>query len=164
VVITIDILELVDRLELLINEGWRVPFSAKTVVNDDVFFDIVDQMRISIPEEVKRAKELLQDRENVLAEATKNAERVVDEAQGKAARLVDEHDITTSAQAEADRIKAEAEREAAEIRKGADDYAMGVLSELESRLSSLLRLSSNGLKELQRRRRQQVSEEAQEAS
>jgi len=159
-----DILELADRLEALVSEGWRVPLSTKTAVDERAFFDIIDQMRVSIPQAVQQATELLQDREGVLAAATKNAEHIVEEARRTAASLLDEHDVLAAARAEAESIKAQAQREAQEIRKGADDYAIGVLSELESRLSSLLRTSSNGLAALKRRRRHRTSEEPQETS
>jgi hypothetical protein len=96
-----DILELVDRLDGLVNEGWRVPLSTKTVIDEGAFFDIIDQMRVSIPQEVKQASELLQDRENALAAARKSAEHIVEEAQARAASILDEHDIIAAARAEA---------------------------------------------------------------
>ena len=83
-----DILELVDRLESLVNEGWRVPLCAKTAIDESAFFDIIDQMRVSIPQEVKRASELLQDRDSILATATKSAEHVVEEGRERAAVLL----------------------------------------------------------------------------
>jgi len=162
VVITIDILELVDRLEAIVNGGWRIPFTAKTVIDEDAFFDIIDQMRVSIPQEIKEAQDLLQDRERILATATKNAEQIVEEAREKAERLLDEHKIVAAARAEAENIKAQARREAEEVRKGADDYAIGILSELESRLASLLRTTSNGLAALKRKRERVVADNPEE--
>jgi len=159
-----DILELVDRLESLVNEGWHVPLSARTAIDESAFFDIIDQMRVSIPHGVKQASELLQDRDSILATATRDAEHIVEEARERAAGLLGDHEIIAAARAEAGSIKAQAEREAQGIRKGADDYAIGVLGELESRLSSLLRTSSNGLAALRRRRRHQASEQPEETS
>ncbi|MGB9880504.1 MAG: ATP synthase F0 subunit B, partial [Anaerolineae bacterium] len=115
-----DILTLIDRLENLVNEGWRIPFTAKTIVDENAFFDLIDQMRVSIPQEIKRANDLLQERERVLATAAQEAERIVEEAREKAARLVDEHEIVAAARAEAESIKAEARREAEDICRGAD--------------------------------------------
>ena len=60
--IAIDILYLVDRLEALLSKGWRVPLTSKTMIDEDEFLDIVDQMRIAIPEEIKLAKKMQQDR------------------------------------------------------------------------------------------------------
>ena len=157
-VITIEILTLIDRLEALVNEGWRVPFTVKTVVNENAFFEIIDKMRVSIPQEIKRANELLQDREKVLATAQEEAERIIEEAREKVARLVDEHEISAAARAEAEGIKAQARREAEVIAKGASEYAMGILSDLESSLASLLQTTANGLAKLKKEGGPTVSE------
>nr|MBC7244310.1 ATPase [Chloroflexota bacterium] len=153
-----DILTLVDRLEALVNGGWRIPFTAKTVVDENAFFDLIDQMRVSIPQEVKRANDLLQDRERILTTAAQEAERIIEEAHEKAACLVDEHEIVSAARAEAESIRAEARRQAEDICKGADEYAIGILSQLETELSSLLKTTSNGLEQLRRRRMPSSSE------
>jgi cell division septum initiation protein DivIVA len=150
VVIIIEILALVDRLEKLVNDGWRVPLSAKTVIDENAFFELMDQMRVSIPQEVKRANELLQEREKVLASASEEAEQIIEGAREQAARLVDEHEIMAAARAEAEGIKAQARRETAEILKGADEYAIGVLGDLESNLASLLQTTANGLAKLKK--------------
>lgn len=149
-VIIIEILALVDRLEKLVNDGWRVPLSAKTVIDENAFFELVDQMRVSIPQEIKRANEVVQERERILASASEEAEQIIERARQQAMRLVDEHEIMAAARAEAEGIKAQARREAAEILKGADEYAIGVLSDLESNLSSLLQTTANGLAKLKK--------------
>ncbi|HIC93608.1 MAG TPA: ATPase, partial [Anaerolineae bacterium] len=65
--VEIDILYLVDRLESLLNEGWRVPFTSNLIINEDKFLDIIDHMRTSIPEEVKRAQRIERERERIIA-------------------------------------------------------------------------------------------------
>jgi len=157
-----DILALVDRLEAVVNHGWRVPFTAKTAINENEFFEIIDQMRVSVPEELRRADELLQNRESVMAAAAADADRLLEETRQKAERLVDEHEIAAAARAEADGIRAQAQRDAEAVRKGADDYVLGALSDLESRLSSLLRTTSNGLSKLQRKYGPRPDEESQD--
>lgn len=153
-VITIDILELVDRLEALVTQGWRVPLSTKTVIDENAFFEIIDEMRVSIPQEIKRASDLLQERERVLAAASEKAERIIEEARQHAARLVDQHEIMAAARAEADATRARAYRQAQEIARGADEYAIGVLSALESNLAALLQTTANGLAKLKKEREQ----------
>jgi F0F1-type ATP synthase membrane subunit b/b' len=150
VVIIIEILTLVDRLEKLVDDGWRIPLSAKTVIDENALFELIDQMRVSIPQEIKRANELLQEREKVLAAASDEAERIIEGAREQAGRLVDEHEITAAARAEAEGVKAQARRETAEILKGADEYAIGVLGDLESNLASLLQTTANGLAKLKK--------------
>jgi hypothetical protein len=158
----IDILALVDRLENIVNQGWRIPFTMKTVVEEDQFFDIIDQLRVSIPDEVRRADELLSERERVLAGAQDDAERIIREAQAKAERLLDESEIAAAARAEAERIKSQAQREADAFRKEADDYALEALSDLEARLSALLRQTANGLASLRRKHGEIMPEDMEE--
>ena len=137
-------------MEKLVNEGWRVPLSTKTVIDENAFFELIDQMRVSIPQEIKRANDLLQEREKLLATASEEAERIVDGGREDVERLRDEHEIMAAARAEAEGIKAQARREVEEIKKGADEYAIGVLGELESQLTSLLQTTTNGVAKLKR--------------
>jgi cell division septum initiation protein DivIVA len=150
VVVIIEILALVDKLEKLVNDGWRVPLSAKTAIDENDFFELIDQMRVSIPEEIKRANDLLQEREKVLAGAATEAEQIIAGAREQATRLVDENEIMAAARAEAEGVKAQARRESAEILKGADEYAIGVLADLESNLAALLQTTANGLAKLKK--------------
>lgn len=157
-VISIDILELIDQLEALVSGGMRVPFSVKTAIDENAFFDLIDQLRVAIPQEIKQANDLLQQKEKVLTAASEEADRIITEAQERATRLLDGHEIIAAAQAQAETIRAQSQREAEAIRKGADDYALGTLSDLESRLGSLLRTTSNGLAALKRRQTPVTSE------
>jgi len=160
----IDILALVDRLENIVNKGWRIPFTMKTIIEEDQFYDIIDQLRVSIPDEVRQANELLGERDTVLAEAQDDAERIIREAQAKAERLLDEGEIAAAARAEAERIKSQGQREADAFRKEADDYALEALGELEARLSALLRQTANGLATLRHKHGEMVPEDLEEPS
>lgn len=132
--IAIDILYLVDRLEALLSKGWRVPMTSKTMIDEDEFLDIVDQMRIAIPEEIKLAKKMQQDRERVLAQTQEEASRILSLAKEDAARLVNDHAVVRAAQESADQIQMQAKADADTIRLGADTYAKEVLGEIQSRL------------------------------
>ncbi len=132
--IAIDILYLVDRLEALLSKGWRVPMTSKTMIDEDEFLDIVDQMRIAIPEEIKLAKKMQQDRERVLAQTQEEAARILALAKEDAARLVNEHAVVRSAQERADQVQMQAKADADTIRQGADAYAKEVLGEIQGRL------------------------------
>jgi hypothetical protein len=135
--IAIDILYLVDRLEALLSKGWRVPMTSKTMIDEDEFLDIVDQMRIAIPEEIKLAKKMQQDRERVLAQTQEEAGRILALAKEDAARLVNDHAVVKAAQEAADGIQLQAKADAASIRQGADAYATQVLGEIQGRLEQI---------------------------
>jgi hypothetical protein len=135
--IAIDILYLVDRLEALLSKGWRVPMTSKTMIDEDEFLDIVDQMRIAIPEEIKLAKKMQQDRERVLAQTQEEAARILAMAKDDSARLVSDYEVVRAAEERALAIEEQAKAEAVSIRAGADQYAAQVLTEIQSRLETI---------------------------
>ncbi len=157
--IAIDILYLVDRLEALLSKGWRVPMTSKTSIDEDEFLDIIDQMRIAIPEEIKLAKKMQQDRERTLAQTQEEAGRILALAKEDAERLVSETAIVQSAQERANQIEEQAQTDAAAIRQGADQYAMQVLADVQARLDQVTQQISalqsqvyNGVKYISDRR------------
>ncbi len=135
--IHIDILYLVDRLEAAINKGLAVPFSAKRLIDEDECLDIIDQMRVAIPEEIRQARRVTQEKERVLAQAKEEAERVVALAQDQVSHLADQSEVVRLAVERAGQIQRQAELEAQSTREGADQYAQQVLAELQQRLDEL---------------------------
>ena len=147
---TIDILHLVDRLETLLSKSWRLPFTSNVVVQEDAFLDIIDQMRISIPEEVKQARRVSAERERLLEQAQEEADRIVNLAQEQAGSLANDHEVVRAAQARADEIITRAHHSAEIIKADADTYVMEVLSNLEEQLMMLLTTVRNGIRQVQR--------------
>jgi vacuolar-type H+-ATPase subunit H len=149
----IDILHLVDRLEALVEQGRRLPLTSAVVIDEGTFLDIIDQMRISIPEEIKQAKRIEQERERIIAEAHAEAARIISQGREDAARLVADHELRRQAQEQAERMLEEARRQAQAIRQGADDYAAEVLAKLSDEVAGLQRVITNGLVALGQRRK-----------
>jgi len=145
-----DILHLVDRLEETVRKSRRLPFSSIRLVDERRIGALVEQMRISIPEEVRRAQRVNQERERILAQAREEAERRVREAEQRAAELAAEHAVVRAAEARAAVIREQAEREASALRKEADEYVFNVLCQLEEELRRALRVVENGLQKLQK--------------
>jgi cell division septum initiation protein DivIVA len=148
-VIIMDILHLVDRLEMLVNQGWRLPFTSNVVIQEDAFLDIIDQMRVSIPEEVKQAKRVSAERERMLKQAQEEADRIVALAQEQVTGLADDHEIVKAAYAQAEDVIAQAHRSAEGVKAEADSYVMEVLSGLEEELMRLLTTVRNGIRQVQ---------------
>lgn len=145
-----DILHLVDRLEEAVKKSRRLFFSPLRLVDERRIMALVEQMRISIPEEVRRAQRVNQERERILAQAREEAERRVWEAEQRAAELTAEHAVVRAAEARAAAIREQTEREAAALRREADEYVFGVLCQLEEELHRTLRVVENGLRKLQK--------------
>jgi vacuolar-type H+-ATPase subunit H len=144
-----DILHLVDRLEQLVNEGRRLPLSNKVMVDEQKIWDLIDQMRISIPEEVKKAKRTNQERDRIIAQAHEEAARMVDLKREEAAALVTEHELTKAADERAATIVERARRDAESLRADADEYVIQVLNGLSADLERALGEVRNGIVRVQ---------------
>lgn len=143
-----DILYLVDRLEELLSKGFRVPFTSNAVIDEEAFLDLIDQMRIAIPNEIRQAQRITQERDRIIAQAREEAERLLTQARGDAERMVSELQLFKEAERRARGIVVSAEQEADNIRGGADTYALGVLQDLRNELDRITRTVENGLEAL----------------
>jgi vacuolar-type H+-ATPase subunit H len=132
-----DIYHLIDRLERLLNEGWRMPLSTYLVINEDDFLDVIDQMRTLIPQEIREGEKIQRERERIIAQAEEEAERVVQLAQDESSELVQDHALILAAEQRAGTIIERAQREAGVLKAEADDYARQVLLSLDSQLDTL---------------------------
>ncbi len=146
-------MHLVDRLEELVMEGRAVPFSRRVIVDEERFLDLVDQMRVSIPDEIKKARRVQQERERIIAQANEEAGRIVNLSQEEAGNLISEHEVVKAAEARVAVILERAQNEARQIRKDADDYVTEALGQLEYQLDGLLTTVRNGLRRVQQSRR-----------
>jgi hypothetical protein len=129
---------LIDELEDALAEGRRVPFSGRLIVDEERILDIIDRMRVAVPEELKQAR-------RVIAEQ----ERLLGEAQARVRQALEEQGLLAAIEAERARLLEQAEHDAARVRAGADEYARQVLEEMEQNLARLSASTQNKLKEVQ---------------
>jgi len=141
-----DILQLIDRLEELFNQSKSIPLTRNVMVDEDRMLDIIDQMRIAIPEEVKKAQQLLGQRDRVLAQAQEEANRTLDIARQKADQLVAKDMVVQEAARRAEQILVQARSEAENIRIDADDYVMDSLNQLQAELERITNQVANGIR------------------
>jgi cell division septum initiation protein DivIVA len=146
-----DILQLVDRLEELFNQSRPIWLTHSVIVNEDKFLDIIDQMRIAIPEEVKKAQQLYAQKDRVLAQAQEEANRTLELARQKAAELVEKEALVLEAQHRAAQIVDQSRAEADEVKGGADQYSHDVLLGLVQELERLLNQARNGIMTLEQK-------------
>lgn len=143
-----DILQLIDRLEELFNESKSIPLTRNVMVDEDRMLDIIDQMRIAIPEEVKKAQQLLGQRDRVLAQAQEEANRTLELARQKSDQMVTKDMVAQEASRRAEQIVVQARNEAENIRADADDYAMNSLTQLQDELERISNQVANGIRVL----------------
>nr|MBN1229774.1 hypothetical protein [Anaerolineae bacterium] len=140
-----DIQHLVDRLEELLNGGRHVPFTGHTLIDEQRALELIDQMRISIPEEIEKAKRVIRERDRIMAQANEEAARIRDLAREKSETLIQRDSITQAAQARATSIIDQSRQEANIIRQDADQYVLDVLSDLEDALLRTVHVVRNGI-------------------
>ncbi len=153
--IAVKIYALLEQLEQLANDSrkGRLRFGNRIMVDEDELLDLIDQMRATIPEEIRQSNKMLTERERILTTAQSEAERLRQQAEADATRMVDEEKLLAEARERADAILTEANETAAVVRKGADEYAAEVLRSLEQMLGSAIGHIRNGLSELEKDRR-----------
>jgi cell division septum initiation protein DivIVA len=150
-----DILHLIDRLEEIIKESRRVPFGDLRLVDERRIWPLIDQMRIAVPDEMRRAERILREKERTKAQATEEAERIIQLARQEAAELAATHSVAQSAEEEAAMIRERARQEARKIVAGADEYAFDVLCDMEEDLKRALTIIENGIRAVEARQRGQ---------
>jgi cell division septum initiation protein DivIVA len=144
-----DILQLIDRLEELFNDAKAVPFTHNVVVDEDRMLEIIDQMRIVIPDEVKKAQQVLAQRDRFLAQAQEEADRTIALARDKAEQIAAKDNIVVEAQRRAEQILAQARADAEATRRDADDYVVDTLVQLQDSLEKVLNQVRNGVRTVQ---------------
>lgn len=144
-----DILHLVDRLEELFNDSRPVWFTHSVIVDEDRLLDLIDQMRITIPEEIKKAQQLLAQRDRILAQAQEEANRTIALAREKSEKLVEKDPVTQASQIRAEQLIEQAKSECEQTKKDADAYVIQTLQGLEGELENSLTQIKNGIMALQ---------------
>jgi hypothetical protein len=146
----IEALNLLDRLESLVSGGARVPLTSRSIVDEQEFIDLLDQIRSSIPEEVRQAKRVSQEREKVILQAQAEADKIINTAREQATALLEENELVRQARDQANAYVQDALQRAEDVRRGADEYALAALDELEQHLTRLLATIRKGKATLER--------------
>lgn len=144
-----DILHLVDRLEELFNQSRPIWFTHNVIVDEERMLDIIDQMRMAIPEEVKKAQQVLAQRDRILAQAQEEANRTLAIAREKSEQLIERDAIVQAAHARAEQIINQSRLEIEATRREADEYVINTLRRLEMELERFLTQVRNGIAVLQ---------------
>ena len=144
-----DIMALIDRIEEIVDNGRGVPLSHNKVVDPDKVYEIIDEIRAQFPDELKQARWIVKERQEMLEEAEKEANRVLEEARDRAQAIASEQEIVKMAEQQAAAILDDARNKEREIRLGAEDYADEMLANLEVNLGKLLTAVQRGRDRLQ---------------
>lgn len=132
-----DILYLVDRLENLIASSRRMPLVNQVIVKETDILNIIDQLRTTIPDEIKQARRVIQDKERILAQAQAEANALLARARDESEQAVNREGLLRAAEARSQEMVQRAEEEAEQLKVEADGYVVETLRALRDHLGSI---------------------------
>lgn len=143
-----DLQYLIDRLETMIRAGRRMPITNKLMMDEQELVDLVDQMRTVLPEEIRYAKHVLREKEQILSDAQSQADEILRVARQQAEGMVEKEGLLKQAKQQAEEIRRQAQEDAERVQVGADNYVRQVLSDLSDSLQRQLASINKGLDSL----------------
>ncbi len=142
---------LIERLDALVEQGRQFPGTNAVMVDKVAATDLIEQLRVAVPEEVRQAKRINEESSRLVERAQDEAERVIARAQEQAAFLIEERELTRAAEQRSEEMIEEAKAEAREVQQGADAYAANTLVKLEGEVVRALESIRRGLHALDER-------------
>ncbi len=143
-----NIHEAIDRLEYLIAHSRQIPLTRTVVVDQEEALACIDDLRLSLPDEIKQARWTLQEQQRLLSEAQAEAARTVSKAGERAQTMIGQHDLVKRAEKQAEVMLREASVKADETRRAADRYAWDVMQSLETQLLRTVATVKKGVEAL----------------
>ena len=143
-----NIHEAIDRLEYLLGHSRQIPLTRTVVVDQEEVLACIDELRLSLPDEIKQARWTLQEQQRLLSEAQAEAARTVSKAGERAQTMIGQHDLVKRAEKQADAMLKDATAKAEETRRAADRYASEVMQNLESQLLRTVATVKKGVEAL----------------
>jgi hypothetical protein len=141
-------LALIDRIENLLVSGVRVPMTSKVMLNEEDLFDLLDQLRETLPQEFQQAQQVLSHQAEILQEARNSAEKILQATKEKARAYLQESELLRQAQKAADDTRRTVEDETKKQRFETDKYSEQVLADLEEKVNHALSLVQAGRQNL----------------
>jgi cell division septum initiation protein DivIVA len=145
-----DLASRLQKLEDMIREAKSMPLSSSALLNRDEVLELVQEMRETLPEEIKQARWVVRDREELLAKARSEAERLVEEAREEQLQMARREEVVARAIQEAEAIAARADEEAQKIRDEAEDYVDAKLAQFETVLQRIEEEAQSAIKAVSR--------------
>ncbi len=133
-----EFLELVASLESLVVQARRLPVGGNLVIERRAILDLVDQLRLAVPDNIRQAAQVLEQREQLLRDAKKHGQAVIEEAERQRVQLVSETSVVLEAQKRSQEIIMDAEARARQTVADADATAAAHLSEAAQAAASQL--------------------------
>ena len=133
---SLSIEEILEIMDETLDKAMQVPFSnKKSLVDVEKMRDLVEEVRLNMPNEIKQAKKLVHDRKTIVEDAKREADAIIKRAEDRAKQLVSQQEITRQAQQRANEIMTSAQQKGNQLRTSANEYVDNTLSKVEELLS-----------------------------
>lgn len=143
-----EILAIIETLEEVVEKGMSLPFSGKCLVDREEMLELIKEMRLKLPDDIKQAKWVKDERQRILLEAQKEAGLILEDAEGRIKSMVHDHEIIKKAYEQSQEIVDNAHHSAKEIREGTKEYADDILEKIEELLGETVEVIKLNRKEL----------------
>ncbi len=143
-----EVLHLLELLEDLIEESTKLPFGSKVMIDKSKSLELVRDIRIGLPDEVKQAEWINTERQRILDDAQTEAEKMIKDTEEYIKQKVSESEITKKAEENSKLIIQKAEGKAKDLKDGSREYALEVLRKLDSDLGKLNSRLQKNMQEL----------------
>jgi len=135
----ISVDELLEELDFMLDRADNVPLGGgRAVVNTDKIKEIIDDIRLHLPDEIRQARAIASERADIIATARKEAEGITRRAEERARAMISNEEVVRRANIQASEIVSQAQTKAREIRKSATDYAENIMRTTEDTISKQL--------------------------
>lgn len=155
-----EILKMIDMLEDKIDHAKTIPLVNRILIDKEELFKCIDDIRMKLPEDLKQARMVKDERKRILADAEAEAEKIINEAKEKAAVMVEEHEITKAAVEQSGQIIEDASRKARDLRAGAQNYVTSLLAQTEEKIARSQEIVQSALEEMRSQSTRQLSDDS----
>ncbi len=143
-----SVLALLDELEDRIDESSSIPFSGKVLIDRESVMELIKEIRLQLPDEIKQAQWIKEERNKILVDAQHESDKIIEDAKNHIENMIQDNEIAKLAKKKAQDIIHESEEQAMDIKHGSIEYADEILNDLEKKLSTVLKTIESNRKEL----------------
>ena len=143
-----EMFSVLETLEDVLANSMTLPLTGKSLVDKDEILELINEIRLNLPEDLKKAKSVLDERDNIIKEAQRQAQEVLGDADHAIGMYIKEHEVTKEAYKQAKDIVASAQKNAREIRTGSREYADGILIKVQDILKDTISVIDSNREEL----------------
>ena len=143
-----EIFNLLETIEDMLENSKTLPFTSKAVLDKDELLDIIKEIMLKLPEELKQAKVIKEEHDRIIEKANEEAKEIVKDAENRIISMIDEHEITKKAYDQKNKIIENANDLAREISNGTKAYADNILAGVQVTLEDALKVIQNNRKEV----------------